>query len=537
MKPLQRDALLVALFWSVATAVILAGRPLISPDETRYLDVAWEMWSRGNFLVPHLNGLPYSDKPPLLFWLFHLGWAVGGVSETWPRLIGPTAALASAFLLVPIARLLWPERRQAGWAATIALPGVLGWIIYGDLVLFDMLLTVAVLVALLGVLTAWRRPGLRGWLLCGLGVGLGFFAKGPVTLFHVLPVPLLAPWWMRDHRPVSWRRWYGGLALALLIGIVMVLIWAVPAAMAGGDAYRDAIFLRQTADRLVSGAAHGRPVWWYLPVIPALLVPWVLWAPAWRAIAVTRKHLTDSGVRLLLAWLAVTFVAFALTSGKQAHYLLPLMPALALLWARGWSESGPANSYTRIPGPVLLMVLGGLAVVMAPHLSGLQGVHPWVDGIRLWPGFVLLVTAGGMVVVARWSSALRGPLLVTSAGLCFVTLMGVALMPAISRQFDVTPLAMQLRAYQRQGYAVAHIGKYNGQWHFAARMTEPFTVLPNPTAAREWMAEHPRHVLISYARLAQGDARAAAGDQCTPFRDRLVCLTVGGPDETGGQTR
>ena len=49
-------------------------RPLLPVDETRYLSVAWEMWQRGDFLVPHLDGVPYSHKPPLLFWLVHGLW-------------------------------------------------------------------------------------------------------------------------------------------------------------------------------------------------------------------------------------------------------------------------------------------------------------------------------------------------------------------------------------------------------------------------------------------------------------------------------
>jgi hypothetical protein len=49
-------------------------RPLWPVDETRYASVAWEMWLRGDFLVPYINGEPYSHKPPLLFWLIHAGW-------------------------------------------------------------------------------------------------------------------------------------------------------------------------------------------------------------------------------------------------------------------------------------------------------------------------------------------------------------------------------------------------------------------------------------------------------------------------------
>jgi len=68
--------------WGALVAIVLAVRPLLAPDETRYLSVAWEMWNHGDWLVPHLNGAPYSDKPPALFWGILLGWRVFGVG-TW----------------------------------------------------------------------------------------------------------------------------------------------------------------------------------------------------------------------------------------------------------------------------------------------------------------------------------------------------------------------------------------------------------------------------------------------------------------------
>jgi 4-amino-4-deoxy-L-arabinose transferase-like glycosyltransferase len=72
--------------WGVLVVVALTVRPLLPVDETRYLSVAWEMWLRHDWLVPHLNGSPYPDKPPLLFWGILLGWRVFGVNVWWPRL-------------------------------------------------------------------------------------------------------------------------------------------------------------------------------------------------------------------------------------------------------------------------------------------------------------------------------------------------------------------------------------------------------------------------------------------------------------------
>jgi 4-amino-4-deoxy-L-arabinose transferase-like glycosyltransferase len=69
--------------WAITVAVGLAIRPPLPVDETRYLAVAWEMWQRGDFLVPYINGIPYHHKPPLLFWMMQAGWTIVGVSEAW----------------------------------------------------------------------------------------------------------------------------------------------------------------------------------------------------------------------------------------------------------------------------------------------------------------------------------------------------------------------------------------------------------------------------------------------------------------------
>ena len=100
--------ILVLLGWVLLAAVSLASHTLLPIDETRYATVAWNMWQRGDELVPWLNGGPYSDKPPLLFWIIQAGWALTGVNEWWPR-IGPSlVGLFATLLTGRISRRLWP---------------------------------------------------------------------------------------------------------------------------------------------------------------------------------------------------------------------------------------------------------------------------------------------------------------------------------------------------------------------------------------------------------------------------------------------
>ena len=119
------------------------------------------------------------------------------------------------------------------------------------------------------------RHGLvaKYWLLLGVAMGGGVLTKGPVILLHVLPVALLTPWCMKpEWLQIRWKQWYQSIGMAVVMGAGIALSWAIPAANAGGDAYRDAIFLGQTSGRIVDSFAHKLPWWWYFADIAAYVV-------------------------------------------------------------------------------------------------------------------------------------------------------------------------------------------------------------------------------------------------------------------------
>jgi 4-amino-4-deoxy-L-arabinose transferase-like glycosyltransferase len=321
------------ILWGVAVALALALRPVLAIDETRYLSVAWEMWLRHDWLVPYLNGNPYPDKPPLLFWGMLLGWRLFGVNQWWPRLLQPIFAVVSALLLVRLTRKLEPELPDAADRTLPFLSGLL-WVTYSTLLLFDTLLTACVLLALLGLVDVWRGGALRGWMAYAAGVGLGLLAKGPVVLIHVLPAAVLAPWWTHaaSQRP-RWSSWYVGLLTALALGAVLALAWALTASTEQGGAYRDAILWGQSAGRITKSFAHRHPLWWYLPAFPLVLLPWSLWPQWWRSLADAVRAPANVTLRFGLAWVVPSFLILSLISGKQPHYLFPLLPGVALLAA------------------------------------------------------------------------------------------------------------------------------------------------------------------------------------------------------------
>jgi len=342
-------------------ALALVTRPLLPIDETRYLSVAWEMWNRGDWLVPYLNGSPYSDKPPLLFWGMLLGWRVFGVNQWWPRLLPPLFGLISVVLLARLARRLSADVPDAGDRPLPFLSGAI-WVTYSTLVLFDTLLTACVLLALTGLVDAWRGRASRGWGAYAAGVGLGLLTKGPVLLVHVLPAALLAPWWSQGsvhptERLARWRRWYLALLLAVALGAALALAWALAAGARGGPAYRSAILWDQTAGRVSHSFAHRRPWWWYFQLFPLLLFPWTLWPAWWRSLAGRFRRPQELSARFALAWVVPGWIILSLISGKQVHYLIPLLPGFALLAVGAGRQAVGLSLVT--PALLILAHIGG----------------------------------------------------------------------------------------------------------------------------------------------------------------------------------
>ena len=503
-----------AVLWAVLVAAGLWLRPLMPVDETRYLAVAWEMWRDGNFLVPHLNGEAYSHKPPLLFWLMHLGWAVFGVSETWARMIAPLFGLASLALTAAIARTLWPGETGIARTAPLILIGMVFFALFTTLTMFDMLVTAFSLLGLLGILWAARAQTagrfVLGFGLLALAIGLGVLAKGPAILLHTLPVALLAPWWIarddgRLSPPGGWLAWHGGILAALLVGAAIALAWALPAAEAGGEAYRDAIFWGQSAGRITNSFAHQRAWWWYLAILPALLLPWTVWPKVWRG---AWRACRDRGIlaarahRFLISWIVPAVVVFSAISGKQPHYLLPELAAFALLIAAFVKRAPDAADATgrfdlALPGGVIAAIgLIGLIAPLTPFAARIpDAVAP------VWFALPLAAGAGVIVLSLRAPNLCSGARAGLLAGLGATLIIGLhlAARAELDRAFDTAPMARHLAGLTAQGVPIAHYGKYHGQFHFAGRYPSDFEItVEGPEDAAAWARKNPDGWLIVY---------------------------------------
>ena len=482
------------LLWIVLTMTSLVSRPPLPIDETRYLSVAWEMWHTHQFLVPCINGQPYSHKPPLLFWIIDFGWWLCGVNSWSARLVAPLFGLASVFVTKRIACVLWPSRPRIGALAPFFLLGMPVWSFFSSMTMFDTLVTFFALLSWLVLLT-WhdRKPSVNRMIL-GLIIGLGLLAKGPVLLVFLLWPMVLAPWWMTS-KPVRWKSWYGEMAISLATGLLLALCWAWPAALAGGNEYGNALLYGQTAGRLVQSFAHQRPVYWYGVLLPLLLFPWSCWPFFWRQ---WRMDLTEKPLRFCLSILLPALCTLSIVSGKQVHYLLPLMPIFALIVARFSAEEIrhwlPRDRWV----PVLGLGVLAIALLLLPHLS-LQGNDAALcNAIPSWLGLIPACLSLLWFLFFPRNPCNRTRLFATCMVFLLIAL-HLALRTPLHQLLTIAPLTAALAAVERHGHQIAVFPpRLKDQFHFAARLNKPLLPFKNTEAVTWWSTNNPQSFCLLF---------------------------------------
>ncbi|MCB9973635.1 MAG: glycosyltransferase family 39 protein [Rhodospirillales bacterium] len=304
-------------------------RPVLPIDETRYMSVAWEMFLQKQYAVLSMNFEPYHHKPPLLFWMINLFWNIFGVTR-WAAMIPVFLSSAAVLYLTKVLiQKLAPQETDAAARTSWLMLGAFPFMIYATLIMFDMTVTALLLACCIVFLDIARTPRISRLLLAGLLIGAGVLTKGPVMYLYLLcPLCLYPLWKFPDF--ISNARFYKSLGIALLVSIIPVLLWLIPALSQTGNDFAFWLLWNQTAGR-VSGnfsSAHVRPFYFYLTFLPVLILPWAFFPGVWKNIKTLPQ--TPSVFRFLLSATLPVFVIFSLIAGKQPHYMLPLLPFIVI---------------------------------------------------------------------------------------------------------------------------------------------------------------------------------------------------------------
>jgi 4-amino-4-deoxy-L-arabinose transferase-like glycosyltransferase len=443
--------LILLVFCSLLFLVGVGRWDLWNPDEPRYAQVAKEMVARGDWILMHVNGEMYVDKPPLFFWLIALS------SFLWQGFTSFSVRFPSAFLSTLTVFLTFFLGKKLYGSRT----GFLSAIVLATSFEFSYLSTRANIDATLTFLTTaslfcfiqwyrYRPPHLtslpqegkeetRGnWLksrnrrdlvIYGFYIGMAFatLAKGPVGFILPLLVSLVYLCVQKDWKAIKRMKLLTGMVLFLVI----VLSWYLPAVLKGGQTFLNQTLLHQTIERFAKGTSHVRPIYYYLANFPVNFLPWFLFLP-WAIVygLSNRRKGISKDFLFLLVWFVAIFLFFSFSKGKRAIYLLPLYPAASVMVGRFWSNylSGSGRFSVReiwITVPVFLFIilffLIGIFLYLAPVATNFS-VEPstpqilksilkgagmgakylsYVPQWSIFPFIILLVGSGILLTLSR----------------------------------------------------------------------------------------------------------------------------------------
>ena len=382
-------------FWWIALAILAVAvylgttgaLPLVGRDEPRYVQIGRNMLESGDWITPRLGGFDWFEKPITLYWMVAASFGAFGVNEWAARLGVALCGLGSAALLWWMVRPI--SEGAARWSALVAASCV-GLLAFSHGATFDIVLTFCVALAS----CAWWKSHIepdakrarRFLVLFWVGVGLAFLAKGLIAF--ILPALTLAFYaglcaLTRQKAGGFKVGFWWGLPLAVLVGA----LWYAPV-IARNATFVQIFFVEHHFARFTSDKfKHHQPFWFYLEILPLLLLPWTpfLLGAIWK----TRQHLRAAtpNARLLIyawAWTLAPVAFFSLSGSKLPGYILPALPGACVivgLFLQDWADTlgrrrfaGALAALTLIGGALLALSPQGIAIAERDSTRGLFAV-------------------------------------------------------------------------------------------------------------------------------------------------------------------
>lgn len=439
----------------------LSSSPFIDRDEGEYATVAQGMIERSDYVIPHVNGRAYYEKPALYFWLMAGSFKAFGWNEAAARL--PSAI--SGVLLVILAVWFGYRRQDAtlGFIAGIMIVTSVINVLLARVAIMDMLLTLLTTATLVFFYEGYLSDSKKGrwfFIAAWASMGLAFLTKGPIGAL----IPLITVFF---YTIANWNLWSAVKKARFPEGLLVFAIvagpWYVLAFLREGRNFWEGFFISQNVGRFTDVVlGHGAPLWFYIPVLVVLVWPWAVFGlpTMYNAVKKSNRHIRrvdrDADLDMFLTcWCLSSLFLLSLAATKQPNYVMPVVPALVLLAARWWRrrlfDSGNASrglwpllgftAFIGVAVAVFLTVVGGLAETALESANAginpdsfeyaFQETAPQLGAAPIIVGLLMITAAGAAIYMVRkrrfWMSfmalALGG--MVFSAGLMNYVVPGV----------------------------------------------------------------------------------------------------------------
>ena len=395
----------------------LGGYGILSNNEGLYAEIAREMLASGNWhewIIPHLNGLLYMEKPPLLYWLTAMVFALFGQAEYAVRLIPSVSGLACVGFLLHLGQRI--QRPQTGRLAALMFISGLGVMLMTRTLMFDMLLA-ACLCSALSFAYLFERDGkCRDLRIAYISLALALLAKGfvAIALFGLV----VLSWLVLIHGKSvlsQLKRWFDPVSVGLFLAIAVP--WHLTACLIEPSFawfyFVNEHILRFLGQRLPHDYYAGK-WWYYLPRMVIYLFPWSLFIPALligRPSQQYDKPEKDLKKLLCLSWIIPTLF-FSVSSAKANYYLVIVMPFAAFHLSMILEQHDFLRGRRSLVIGVLVAVIAIIAALWLQFLVHLKPSDLLLLGLP-WPVFAryALWCMAGLSLLAgslAWRFPVRG---------------------------------------------------------------------------------------------------------------------------------
>ncbi len=346
-KPELACLTILGIFCLIFLFAGLNSYPLVDVDETRYAVMARGLIGSGDWSILMLNGTPFTEKPPLFFWMAALSIKYLGFNEFAVRF--PTAILATliTFFTYYVGKTI--ISRKFGMYSALILLSTVFFLMLAHVAILDMTFTVFLTAAIYcGFLTSFCKEEHKKlyWLGFYVSMGLAFLAKGLLAL--VIPVAVIGLYRLVSggvkeiFRPLN-------IILGFIVFLAIILPWHIHMYQVYGYRFIYDYFILHHFERLVNAEELGktRPFFYFVPVFLVGFLPWSVpfviflvkkFKRFVRRIETKTLHFTfDTNERKLILFSAIYFILvfllFSVASGKLPTYILPVFPAASMLTA------------------------------------------------------------------------------------------------------------------------------------------------------------------------------------------------------------
>ncbi|MCE9686184.1 glycosyltransferase family 39 protein [Shewanella sp. AS16] len=372
------------VLWPLLTLsllILFVGIGFRSPwpaDEPRFVEVAREMVTSGQWLFPTRGGEYYPDKPPVFMWAIALFYLLTGSLKMAFLLPNALCGLLTVFLVFDLGARLWNVR--VGRNAALLLLIVPQFLIQAKNAQIDAMVMCWITVGCYGLIRHFMLGPHWRWYFTGWAfMGLGVITKGVGFLPLLMLIPILA-YGLKDRSLFKGRLTWTCLAGPVAM-LAVIACWLVPMVLTVQSQgshellqYQNNILFKQTGERYAHAWHHIKP-WYYfiLTVIPMMWFPIPLLVLAhWQRLVTKVK--AEPNIAILLGWVVLVLVFFSISPGKRDVYILPALPMMALLISAALTGEAPRRWFETLVSGLLwflgcvLMLAGVLALSHYPAL-------------------------------------------------------------------------------------------------------------------------------------------------------------------------